>query len=289
MTRGIPTAVFCGNRPEHTERVLASLYRCQNLDRLSIHIFCDGPTEDDAALVEQTHNIVIECDLPILTCHFSKVKRGTTALVTESVTQLLEDDDRIIVIEDGMQLTPHCTTFLVQALERFAHTPELMQVSGWSYPIDPRTDCYTLRLAEPWVFGTWRRAWQHFDADAEQLLKRIEASDRLDAFNLEDAYKFSQILADQARGAIGSWSILCYASMFVNDGLCLFPGQTLATRSDPGDPFGSAPAFNPITVPDTLPGESFDARAAVADFYRGLRSGSVATKTREFIRRIRRH
>ncbi|MFT5128760.1 MAG: hypothetical protein ACI8W8_002378, partial [Rhodothermales bacterium] len=266
----IPAAIFCGNRPDHTERLLASLYRCQDIDQLSIHVFCDGAHDaDDQPLVEETQKRVMDSHLPVLTCHFAKEQQGASHQLIAGVKQLLQDHDRVIVLEDGMELAPQGITFLLQSLERFADSAQLMQVSAWSYPLAPDSPCYSLRLAETWAWGTWKRAWDRFDDDAARLLERIEACGRLDDFDLGGAYSFSSLLDDHARGAISSWAICWYASMFLNNGLCLYPGQTLARRGDPMDPFASELATGPIALPDSLPAESAETRADIASFYRG--------------------
>jgi hypothetical protein len=287
---GIPTAIFCGNRPEHTERLLSSLYRCRDIDQLNIHVFCDGAhDEEDAPAVEDTQQRVINCDLPVFTCHFSREQQGATKQLIDGVNLLLEDHECVIVLADGMLLAPHCISYLIQALNRYADSPHLMQVSGWSYPIPPSNDCYSLRLAETWVWGTWKRAWERFEDNAERLHQRLESCGKLDEFNLGGAHNFGHILLDQARGAVGSWAILWYASMFLNNGLCLYPGQTLARRKDPQDPFGSELAIDPVVLPDAAPAESDEVRQAVTEFYRTLNSSTVATKTRNLLRRLRRH
>jgi hypothetical protein len=286
---GIPTAIFCGNRPGHTDRLLTSLYRCQDLDQLSIHVFCDGAhDEDDQPLVEETKECVMNSDIPVLTCHFSQEQQGTSAQLIGGVNSLLEEADRIIVLEDGMELAPQGITFLLQSLERFADSAELMQVSAWSYPIKRETDCYSLRLAESWAWGTWSRAWSRFESDAERLLERLEDCGRLNDFNLDGAYNFSGLLADHARCTISSWALCWYASMMLNNGLCLYPGHTLARRGDPMDPFGSDLAIDPVKLPDELPAEAAETRAAVADFYRGLRTSTISSKISDLLRRLKR-
>jgi hypothetical protein len=104
-----------------------------------------------------------------------------------------------------------------------------MHVSGFMYPVvGPWPDTFFYRKISCWGWGTWRRAWQHFNPDAADLLRQLEAQPRLlNRFNLYGAYDFARVLRLNAQGQLRTWAIKWQASVYLQQGLSLSPRRSL--------------------------------------------------------------
>jgi len=91
------------------------------------------------------------------------------------------------------------------------------------------------------------------------------------------------MLESQTRGAVDSWAIRWYASVFLAGGLCLHPSASLVVNighDGSGTHCGSAGDYG-VSLPDRMPtafpsviGESRQGRQALEAFYRSIhRSG----------------
>ena len=228
MMKLSPIAFFAYNRPFHTCRSLESLFNAELADRSSLYIFCDGPkNSEDEENVKQVRNIVKSkkwCK------HVQVIERkhntGLAKSIISGIDCLIKKHGRIIVIEDDLILSPKFLTFLNRALDKYSEFPEIMHVSGYFWPLKGNIpDAFFLKNISSWGWGTWKRAWKHFNVNAERLVGKVEKHKK--DFNLDDSRPFYGMLKKQAL-KIGpeSWAIRWYASIFIKGGLTLFPGES---------------------------------------------------------------
>jgi hypothetical protein len=248
-TRPAPIAVFAYKRPEHLRRLLQSLKHNPEAAHSKIVAFSDGPrSEADRPLVEATRNVLLDTGLPDVEIVCRERNMGLAANVIDGVTKLCREHGRVIVLEDDLVLAPTFLAYMNSALERYEREPQVFQVAGFMYPVDLRaqTDSVFLPFISSWGWGTWARAWERFDASAAGYA-RVAADRRVRRrFDLDGNYYFFDMLRRQAAGEINSWAIRWYLSVFVNNGLALFPSQSLVQNegfgSDATHCVGSAPA-----------------------------------------------
>lgn len=221
-----PIALFVYNRPEHTRRCLDSLM--SNPDYLSspLYIFCDGPrARTDRAAVEAIRGIVQACPHPRKIVRQASVNQGLANSVIAGISTVLAAHDQVIVVEDDLIVGPSFLSYLNRSLQRYRDIPRVMQIAAHMYPVDPCTtnDAFFLPLASSWGWATWRRAWQHFDPLMLHYgtLCRDEARRR--QFNLDAQLPYFEFLQRQHAGRADSWFIRWYLSIFMNDGLVLYP------------------------------------------------------------------
>lgn len=117
-----------------------------------------------------------------------------------------------------------------EALEKYAGTEIVKQISGHMYPLDIKPDnrASFLPMATSWGWGSWKRAWDMYDplADGYQLLKKDNVLS--EHFDLNGAYPYSQMLINQMESTnINSWAIKWWWTIFRNNGLTLFPDSSL--------------------------------------------------------------
>lgn len=224
-----PIALFTYNRPAHTERLFESLARWDGLADSPLHVYCDGPKHAaHAESVARTREVVDRHAPPHATIVKREENLGLARSIITGVTELCAGFGRVIVLEDDLVLSPHALDFLNAGLDRYAGDDDVMHVSAYMYPVLRQLPAsFFYREATCWGWGTWARAWRHFDADAGALVTRIDEGGLRNAFNIEESMYFYQMLCKQRDGEIDSWAIRWYASMFLRNGLALHPGQSL--------------------------------------------------------------
>lgn len=235
MASQAPIAIFCYRRPDHLRRTLQSLMRCEGFEGSPVFVFGDGPrNESEQAAVDSTRAIARELLGGNAQYHFSDSNRGLSASVINGVGTVIERHGRVIVIEDDLALNKFFVRFMNEALQRYEDDGNVFQVSGYAFEsneIAIRNQSVFLPFTTSWGWATWRRAWQHFDAEArgwELLATNAELRAR---FNLGGAYDYATMLERQMGGQRDSWAIRWYWSVFLKSGLVLFPPMSLVSNT----------------------------------------------------------
>ena len=278
-----PIALFVYNRPDHTRRVVASLLKNPLAAGSELHVFCDGPRDRDAeesvnAVRSYVHGIEGFADVRV---YEQSSNRGLAESIVYGVDRLCEQYGRVIVVEDDLLLAPHFLAYLNTALERYQEDPRVMQVSGHMFPVkvDVADDALFLPFTTSWGWGTWASAWKLFDPAAKGHAALRKDRSRRQAFDMDGAYDYFSMLEAQLAGKIDSWAIRWYLSVFVNEGMVLYPRKSLVqnigfdgsgthTRGESPDQSIDAD-FAPVRLP--LPEVDLKARDQVYAYFRARR------------------
>jgi hypothetical protein len=166
--------------------------------------------------------------------HLSQVNRGLSASILGGVTKVLERYDRVVVLEDDMELSPGFLRYVNAALQRYADEPRVMQVSGHMFDVPAFADrdaALLLPMTTSWGWATWRRAWRHFDAEAQGWQQLARDRDLRRRFNLGGVYDYATMLERQMCGVGDSWAIRWHWSVFHADGLTVFPPVSMVRNT----------------------------------------------------------
>lgn len=228
-----PIVLFVYKRPEHTQRMLESLARNPEFGASPVYVFCDGAKRpEDEPTVAATRAIMKAFSHPQKTVVEQTVNRGLAASIISGVTRLCEEHGRVIVLEDDLVVSPHFLEYMNAALDRYAHDDQVMQIAGYMFGANLHLDADALFMpfTTSWGWATWHRAWQHFDADMKGWagLERDRQLQR--RFNLDGAYDYFTLLMGQRHGKVDSWAVRWYLSVFLRNGLTLYPKHTLVVN-----------------------------------------------------------
>lgn len=281
-----PIALFAFRRPDHTRRTLAALAANKEAKHSLLYAFCDGPKrEADVEDVQAVRRLMRETD------GFAAVKIvehqtniGLANSIIGGVSAMLADYPQVIVVEDDLATSPHFLGYMNQALRIYADEAAVASIHGYIYPVEdefPAT--FFLRGADCWGWATWRRAWAVFEPNACLLAKKLRERGLDQAFDMDGAYPYMQMLQDAEEGKVDSWAIRWHASAFLENMLTLYPGRSLVqnigtegsgTHGDISDSFEVELETRPLD-PQRIAIEA-DERAAdlVAAFLRKMTQGS---------------
>jgi hypothetical protein len=226
-----PIALFVYKRPDHTRRTLEALAECELASQSKLFIFSDGPKTiaDEAGVAEVRRLARSRAWCGEVEVVEQERNRGLANSVIAGVTELCEKFGRVIVMEDDLVVSPYFLKYMNDALDRYAGEPKVMQVSGHMYDVELPIgeDALFLPFTTSWGWGTWKRAWDLFDPDARGLGALQSDWSLRKRFNLGGAHDYFSMLQRQQAGQIDSWAIRWYVSVFMSQGLVLFPKVSL--------------------------------------------------------------
>ncbi|NJN11914.1 MAG: glycosyltransferase [Richelia sp. RM2_1_2] len=222
-----PIALFIYKRPEHTRRTLESLMQCPEFADSPLYVFCDGAKkEEDKEKVMQAREVarsMVGAKAEIIE---SPTNRGLANSIISGVTNLCDQYQRVIVVEDDLVVAPQFLSFLNAALEKYQEEHSVMQVSGHMFSVPEfanRNEAVFLPFTTSWGWATWKRAWDYFDAEASgwEVLKTDKQMQN--RFNLDGCFDSFKMLKQQMSGEVDSWAIRWYWSVFKNNGCVVYP------------------------------------------------------------------
>ena len=228
-----PIVVFTYNRPEHTQRTLNALLINPLANESDIIIYSDSArTANHNKAVDEVRSYLSELTgfRSIKVIHRDK-NFGLAESIIQGVTEVLQQSEKVIVLEDDMVVSPYFLEYMNEALEQFVDDDRVISVHGYVYPVDIELpEAFFLPGADCWGWATWRRGWALFNSDGQYLLDELVRRHLIQEFDYNGAYPFLNMLKDQIKGKNDSWAIRWHASAFLANKLTLYPGRSLVNN-----------------------------------------------------------
>lgn len=229
-----PVVLFIYNRPTHTEVTLKYLSLNTIAREIDIYIFCDGPkNEDDKIMVNKTREAALKYKsnnkFRSVSLYYSDNNKGLANSVISGVTQLLNKNNKIIVMEDDLISSRDFLEFMNEALEFYKDNNSIWSISGYNLPIEiPKEynkDIYLAFRGSSWGWGTWKDRWETVDWDMTTYSKF--------KYNFFLRMKFSKggrdlpnMLDLQMQKKIDSWAIRWCYTQFQKKMFSIYPVQS---------------------------------------------------------------
>lgn len=277
-----PIVLFVYNRPEHTLKTLEALAGNELASESVLYIYADGPksnaSDHQVRLVRHTRQVIRErkwCKDVII--KEAKRNKGLALSIVEGVTQVVKMHSKVIVLEDDIETSSGFLKYMNDALNVYEQEERVMHVSGYMFPVSKRLpETFFYNTASCWGWGTWKRAWQYYNHDANVLAHQIKNQNKIHEFDIEGYYPYYNSLLANAEGTKTTWAVRWYASFFLRGGYALHPYPSL-TRNIGFDSTGVNCSTNDffywsslaekVKVNKLSVGESTLARDAVKEFY----------------------
>jgi hypothetical protein len=288
-----PIALFVFNRPTHTRRTLEALAGNDFASDSDLVVFSDGPRNSlDEHLVAEVRELVQGFGgFRSVKVEAAKSNKGLARSVIEGVTMMFDQSEQLIVLEDDLVTSRNFLGFMNEALEYYRDDSRVASIHGFCPPMKIRTpDTFFLRGADCWGWGAWRRSWDGFRSDSNELLLEIRTRGLQREFDLYGLYPFTDLLEKQAKGEVDSWAIRWHASMFLANKFTLYPSTSLVQNigmDGSGTHFRDSVRELPLDVgrPILLEGVDLWQDESIARaFAKGI---ATYTGTRSWTRRIR--
>jgi hypothetical protein len=205
-----------------------------------VFVFADGPkenaTEADVAKIGLVRKLCEPfSNKPNVKLRSSEKNRGLTTSIISGITEIINRYGKVIVVEDDLELSPGFLKYMNDALNLYESEERVMHVGGYMVPHNKNLpETFFLRAPTIWGWGTWKRAWDRFEVDARVLLKQLEKKFGKDfsyELNINGTYDYTKQLEDIASGKLDTWDIQWAASIYLDEGLCLHPNNSLSRNN----------------------------------------------------------
>lgn len=230
-----PVVLFTYRRPLHTLRTLEHLRNNVGSDKSVLYVFSDGVKENggpnEAKDIAQVRK-VIRSQQWCKEVHIieSVQNMGLANSIINGVTQIVDQFDKAIVLEDDLISSKYFLQYMNEGLDRYKDEERVMQISGHNFPVGniATGTSFFLRHATTLGWAVWKRSWKYFDKDASGYTELKNNPDLANRFDLDGAYGFTRLMLLQMEtNKVDSWGIRWLWSVFKNNGLTLFPDKTL--------------------------------------------------------------
>lgn len=278
-------ALFVYNRPRHARLTIEALLMNTGAELADLIVFSDAArTPNKQADVDEVRGYLKTISgFRSITIHHRPYNFGLAKSIIEGVTEVLNEHERVIVLEDDMVTSQHFLAYMNEALDRFATDDRVASIHGYVYPVKQTLpEAFFLPGADCWGWATWRRAWEHFIPDGQHLLDELARRNLTHAFDFNGAYPYSKMLEGQIKGSNDSWAVRWHASAFLAGKLTLYPGRSLVhnigndssgTHCGASDIHDAVLSTTPIDLSHVEVALSITAREAFEDFFRQAQGG----------------
>ncbi|MFM2482033.1 sugar transferase [Celerinatantimonas sp. YJH-8] len=224
-----PVVLFVYNRLEHTKKTINSLLNNKLALYTDLYIYSDGPknNKDEKKILDLRNYISTIDGFASVSIIHSLKNKGLAQSIIEGVSNIIEKYGKVIVLEDDMITSPYFLNFMNNALVFYEFEDKVWHISGWNYPINlpVEDDAFFWKVMNCWGWATWADRWKYFTKNPEFLINEW-SDDKKKEFDLDGSGIFwNQVVANYNQ-EINTWAIFWYASIFVNNGLCLNPTQS---------------------------------------------------------------
>lgn len=223
-----PIVIFCYTRLDLLKKTVAALLKNKEAAETEVFFYSDGGKD------EKSWRKV--CAVRRYLCRLSGFKSVTVIEqkenkrlefnVIQGITEVVEKYDRVIVLEDDIVVSKKFLSFMNQALETYNNHKNVMAIAGFnpckfseSFP-----DTFCMRLIMGWGWATWKDRWAKFkyfeapDAALQLLSEKDKCNIEFDgAFPCLKTLHMTPV----------PWDICWYISIYIANGVCLFPKQSL--------------------------------------------------------------
>ena len=228
-----PILLIGFNRPERLARLIDSL---RPLAPPILRIAIDGPrftVESDKDLVRKTADVAYQVDWEAdLSVHLHPNNLGITEAIPWAVSWVLEQFDRVIVIEDDVTVGHQFLEFASAALTYWEDDSSTFAISG--YNMVPQSNISTPHLAarysklpHSYAWATWRRAWVLFDSQMRWAQNQNLRSLQRKTGSLIRAIRWQQLFRHVRHNRVTTWDYQWVQSIWAHDGRVVVPNHNL--------------------------------------------------------------
>lgn len=241
-----PVVVFLFNRPDFTATLRTFIEKAKPG---KLFLIADGPRHQaDLPLCEASRSVFAEIDWHCeVYRNYADTNLGCYQRVVTGLSWVFSLVDRAIIFEDDMIPDPSLIPFVSQLLDDFRDDETVYTVGGFStlaYTTSPAASYFFSRYPLTWGWGTWARAWRHFDGQLREW-PRMREGKWLEK-NLRDpsSIEFYNSIFDAAAAApvrgrfptpwspslVDAWDFVWTYSIWARDGRCIVPSVNMVTN-----------------------------------------------------------
>lgn len=223
-----PVCVFTYNRVDELKEVITALGNNFLASESELFIFSDGhKNEKDKERVDKVREFLDTIEgFKYIHIIKSDINKGLANSIIDGVSKVLEDYNRVIVLEDDLVTTPNFLNFMNEGLNFYAKDNLVHSISGYTLDLPilkkKEEDFYFGVRASSWGWATWKNVWERIDWSVSTYDDFIKDNKKSKSFN-KGGSDMTKMLKNQMGGKIDSWAIrFCY-QQFLDKTATVFP------------------------------------------------------------------
>ena len=224
-----PIVIFCYNRLDHLKKTINALSENILAIESELFIFSDSSKNDleDTEKVREVRSYLNQIKgFKKIVVKESSSNEGLAKSVILGVSQMFEQYEKLIIMEDDLVCTKDYLMFMNQGLNKYQDNKMIGSISGFTYPFQiPSNYQYEIFLANrasSWGWGTWKDRWEQTDWEVKDYPSFIKSDVEKKSF-IKGGADLLPMLIKQQRGIINSWAVRWSFQHYRSKSYCLQP------------------------------------------------------------------
>lgn len=245
-----PVIIFNYNRPDHSLRTWEALAQNQFAAETELYLYCDGPKErlafsgerlarydayvskiEETQLLAKQYAIDAVKDGKFKAVHVvcSEKNKGLANSIIGGVTDVINKNGRVIVLEDDLLTSPYFLKYMNEALDKYESYPSVFSVSAnrppvnkMAIPADYEYDVFVSLRPFSTGWATWKDKWERIDWSLDYLNDFLKHPEQIKAFN-RGGDDLTNMLLLQRDHKIDSWAIRFSFQLFYHHAVAILP------------------------------------------------------------------
>ncbi|GAF01756.1 glycosyltransferase [Saccharicrinis fermentans] len=225
-----PIILFAYNRPAHTKRTVEALQKNDLAIQSDLYIYSDQAIDSkDVTAVEAVRKYVKTIrGFNRITYVYHAYNKGLAKSIIDGVSEVLQNYEKVIVLEDDLETSPTFLRYMNQALE-FYSPEQVWSIGGYSpriqIPQDYKYDTYLAYRNCSWGWATWKQNWEKTDWEVSDFNDFFKDQNQRTNFE-RGGNDLSMMLLKQQKRIIQSWSIRFNYAAYKNNLPSVYPTQS---------------------------------------------------------------
>lgn len=226
-----PICLFTYNRLDETRRTLEGLQQNFLAPESELFVFSDGAKDENGIpkIQEVRDYLKTVRGFKKITIKNSKVNKGLANSIIDGVSEVINEHEKVIVLEDDLITSPNFLNFMNQSLEFYKADKRIKSINGYSIPIkNCNSEVYIQTRPFSWGWATWQDRWNRSIFDKSRLRKEVqEQPDLVGDFAKVCGQDVVKMFKDSIHNRNNSWYIRWAYDHFRSQRLSVYPARSL--------------------------------------------------------------
>ncbi len=225
-----PIVLFTYNRPYHTRKTIEALLKNTLAAESHLYVFSDeAKTSKHQEAVHLVRTYLKEVQgFKSVTLVFHNQNKGLATSIIEGVSEVLKSNEKVIVLEDDLETSPHFLDYMNGALNHYS-PDKIWSIAAYSPNIQiPSNYPYNTYLAHrncSWGWATWKKNWENTDWEVNDFKDFFTYKNKRQQFE-RGGNDLSVMLLKQQKQIIHSWSVRFNYAAYKNNLPTAYPRKS---------------------------------------------------------------
>ena len=232
MKEYAPIVIFCYNRIDKLMKLVDSIKLNKETLQTKIYFFIDKDDNNESLTEEikkylNSVNGFMEKKVIV-----NEENKGLKNNILDGIDYVLQENESVICLEDDLVVSKYFLSYMNNALEKYQNEKRIWHINGWAYP-QLRLDSSKIiigKLMNSWGWATWRDRWEMHTERSLNLISGLDYKTKRN-FNFSNLTNWEQQLIDNENEKISTWAIFWYQTIFLNNGLTVYPTKSLVINN----------------------------------------------------------